>query len=222
MRFVAGDGLGGIAAMLLALMLLAPPQGAAQSASPAATPPNSASTAVTGAKALAGAVLGLASHESGHMVLDLSFKANPGIRKVSFAGIPFFAITHDTVSDGREFAISAVGFWMQHASSEVLLIRRPNLRHERAPVAKGVLAFNTLTSVIYAGAAVARTGPNERDTRGMAVTARIAEPWIAPVILGPAALDAARYFKPDSRVLRWSSRAAKLGGLLLMARAVGH
>lgn len=208
--------------MLLALLLLAPTQGAAQSASPTTTPPNPASTVVTGAKILAGAVLGLAIHESGHVALDLAFKANPGVQKVSFAGIPFFAITHDAVSDGREFAISSVGFWMQHASSEVLLTRRPNLRHERAPVAKGMLAFNTLTSVMYAGAAVARTGPNERDTRGMAVTARIAEPWIAPVILGPAALDAARYFKPESRVLRWSSRAAKVGGLLLMARAAGH
>ncbi len=222
MRIVGGDGFGGVATIPLALMLLAPSQVAAQSTSPAATPPNSASTVVTGAKVLAGAALGLAIHESGHVALDLAFKANPGVRKVSFAGMPFFAITHDPVSDGREFAISSVGFWMQHASSEMLLIRRPNLRHERAPVAKGLLAFNTLTALMYAGAAVARTGPSERDTRGMAVTTRIAEPWIAPVILGPAALDAARYFKPESRVLRWSSRAAKLGGLLLMARAVGH
>jgi hypothetical protein len=57
-----------------------------------------------------------------------------------------------------------------------------------------LLAFNVLTSVAYAGAAFTRSGPAERDTRGMAVTARVAEPWIGAVILTPAALDAARYF----------------------------
>ena len=39
---------------------------------------------------------------------------------------------------------------------------------EHAPFAKGVLAFNVAASAAYAGAAFARTGPYERDTRGMA------------------------------------------------------
>ena len=68
----------------------------------------------------------------------------------------------------REFVISSAGFWAQHAVSEYLLTRQPALRDEHAPVLKGILAFNVLTSVAYSGAAFARTGPNERDTRGMA------------------------------------------------------
>jgi hypothetical protein len=41
---------------------------------------------------------------------------------------------------------------------------------------------------------------------------------VAPVILVPAALDAVRYFKPHSRAIVWASRAAKIGGLLLIIR----
>ena len=67
--------------------------------------------------------------------------------------IPFFAITHEPVTPLKEFTISSAGFWVQHAGSEYLLSRRPNLRGEHAPVAKGLLAFNVLTSVMYAGAA---------------------------------------------------------------------
>ena len=126
----------------------------------------------------AGAALGLGLHESGHLVLDEAFGAHPGVRKVSAGFIPFFAITHEPVSPLKEFTISSAGFWVQHAGSEILLMRRPNLRDEHAPFAKGLLAFNVLTSVMYAGAAFARTGPAERDTRGMAVSADIAEPWI--------------------------------------------
>ena len=55
--------------------------------------------------------------------------------------------------------ISSAGFWVQHGTNEWLLTRRPNLRRERAPFAKGVLAFNVLASMAYAGAALARTGP---------------------------------------------------------------
>jgi hypothetical protein len=84
---------------------------------------------------------------------------------------------------------------------------------------KGVLAFNVLASVAYAGAAFARTGPDQRDTRGMAISARVPEPWIGAMILGPAALDAARYYKPDVGWLRWASRAAKVSGVVLIVRA---
>jgi hypothetical protein len=173
------------------------------------------------AQFLAGGALGLALHESGHVVLDVAFGASPGVRKVSAGFIPFFAITHQHVSPVREFAISSAGFWVQHAGSEVLLSRRPNLRHEHAPVAKGLLAFNVLTSAVYAGAAFARRGPIERDTHGMAVSANAPEPWIGVSILAPAALDAARYYRPRSRWLPWASRASKLGGALLILKAAG-
>ena len=176
-------------------------------------------TAVSAMKVVAGAALGLVLHESGHLLFDVAFDADPGTRRVSYAGIPFFAITHQPVSPAREFTISSAGFWVQHGTSELLLTRRPRLRQEHAPLVKGILAFNVLTSVVYAGAAFARTGPGERDTRGIAVSARIAEPWVGIAVLGPATLDPARYFKPESRALRWASRAMKVGGGLLLVRA---
>ena len=168
---------------------------------------------------LAGAAAGLAMHEAGHVAAGVSVGAAPGVRKVSFGGIPFFAITHRTVSPAREFVISSAGFWAQHASSEILLTRAPNLRATRAPFAKGLLAFNALTSAAYAGAAFTRVGPDERDTRGMAVAARLREPWIGGVVLAPAMLDAARYYKPEMRWLRWASRASKVAGVWLVLRA---
>jgi hypothetical protein len=47
------------------------------------------------------------------------------------------------------------------------------------------------------------------------------EPWIGVIVLAPAVLDAARYYRPDSRVLQWTSRAAKVGGVLLIFKAAG-
>lgn len=108
---------------------------------------------------------------------------------------------------------------MQHAGSEVLLSRRPNLRDEHAPLAKGLLAFNVLTSFMYAGAAFTRGGPAERDTNGMAQASKLAEPWIGVAILSPALFDGARYYRPQSRALRWASRSAKIAGALLVLKA---
>ena len=171
------------------------------------------------AKFLAGAALGLGLHESGHVVLDVAFGASPGVRKVSAGFIPFFAITHHDVSPVREFAISSAGFWVQHATSEALLSRRPDLRSEHAPIAKGLLAFNVLTSVMYAGTAFVRHGPVQRDTRGMAISAGVPEPWIGVSLLVPATLDGARYFRPRSPWLRWTSRASKVAGAMLIVKA---
>jgi hypothetical protein len=169
---------------------------------------------------VAGAALALGAHEGGHLVLDVAFDADPGVRRVDFHGIPFFAITHRAgLSPAKEFAISSAGFWVQHAGSEWLLSRRPRLRDERAPLAKGLLAFNVLASGAYAGAAFFRTGPVERDTRGMALGADVDERWIGVAILAPAALDAWRYFRPESRAAVWLSRAAKAGGAALILRA---
>ncbi|MEO6235716.1 MAG: hypothetical protein ABIQ52_01890 [Vicinamibacterales bacterium] len=168
---------------------------------------------------LAGAAVGLGAHESGHLLFDGLFKADPGIRKVSFHGLPFFAITHKSgLSPRREFTIDSAGFWVQEATNEWILSRRPRLRRERAPLVKGVFAFNVLASASYAGAAFARTGPVERDTRGMADSLRWKEPYIGVLILLPAVLDTLRYFHPDARWAAWGSRAAKLGGVALIAR----
>jgi len=174
------------------------------------------------ARFFAGAALGLGFHESAHLIADEAFRANPGVRKVSAGFIPFFAITHEPVTPTKEFIISSAGFWAQHIGTEITLAKHPQLRDEHAPVLKGLLAFNVVTSVIYAGAAFARHGPVERDTRGIAVSADVDEPWIGVTVLAPAVLDAARYYRPTSRTLRWASRAAKVGGTLLIFRAAGR
>ncbi len=186
------------------------------SAAPASTTEHRVTSAL---KFLGGGAIGLGAHESGHLLFDGIFNAHPGIKKVSFHGLPFFAITHDPeVSRRREFIIDSAGFWVQEATNEVLLSRRPNLRREHAPFTKGVFAFNVLASVSYAGAAFARTGPVERDTRGMADAIRWKEPYVGLLILLPAILDVVRFYDPEARWAMWGSRAAKLGGVVLLAR----
>jgi len=180
----------------------------------------SAQTFAETAKLIGGAAVGLAVHESAHVVTDYAAGVPPGLKKVSFGTIPFFAITHDRVTPTREFVISSAGFWAQHAFSEYLLVAHPELRSEHAPLLKGALAFNVLTSIAYSGAAFARTGPNERDTRGMALSAGVDEPVIGAVILAPAVLDSMRYFGVNNRWVVWGSRAAKIGGALLIVKSV--
>lgn len=168
---------------------------------------------------LGGMVVGLVAHESGHLLFDAIFDADPGIKRVEFHGIPFFAITHrNDLSPRQEFTISSAGFWVQEATNEWLLTKRPGLRREQAPFAKGVFAFNIGASAMYSFAAFARTGPPERDTRGMAESARIDERWIGAVVLAPALFDTWRYFDPDSRWAVWLSRASKVGSVLLVLR----
>jgi hypothetical protein len=168
-----------------------------------------------------GAAVALGAHEMGHVIFDVAFGASPGLQKVSFGGIPFFAITHPPVSPAREFTISSAGFWVQHATDEILL-RNADLRAQHAPFLKGMLAFNVLASVAYAGAAFARVGPLERDTRGMAISADVDEPVIGALILAPAVFDAWRYYAPDARWAKWSSRAVKVAGALLVIRAAAR
>ena len=163
--------------------------------------------------------VGLVAHEGGHLLFDAIFDADPGIKRVEFHGIPFFAITHQTGLEPREeYTISAAGFWVQEATNEWLLTARPRLRYQHAPFAKGVFTFNIGASAMYSVAAFARTGPPERDTRGMAEASRIDERWIGAVVLAPAVFDTWRYFKPDSRWPVWLSRAAKVGSVLLVLR----
>jgi hypothetical protein len=170
------------------------------------------------ARFFGGAATAFVAHESGHVFFDLVFSADPGIKRVEFHDIPFFAISHDPVSPRQEFVISSAGFWVQEGIDEWLLTTRPALRRSRAPFAKGLLAFNIGASVAYAGAAFARTGPPERDTLGMARSARIDERWVGALILAPAVLDGWRYLDPDARWPVWLSRANKAGGVLLVFR----
>jgi hypothetical protein len=183
------------------------------------SPSTSEERATSALKFLGGGAVGLLAHESGHLLFDGLFDANPGLKKVSFHGIPFFAITHDSgLSPRRELIIDSAGFWVQEATNEIILSRRPNLRRESAPFLKGWVAFNVLASVTYAGAAFARTGPVERDTRGMADALRWKEPYVGLLILIPAILDAVRYYDPGARWAVWGSRAGKIAGVVVIAR----
>jgi hypothetical protein len=167
---------------------------------------------------LTGALVGLAIHETGHVMFDLAFDAKPRVKGVRFGPFPFFAITHRDVSPRREAVISSAGFWMQEATSEWLLVRRPPLRARHAPFGKGVLAFNVLNSVGYGIVAFARAGPPERDTRGIADGSGVDERGIGAIVLAPAMLDAYRYFRPDARWATWASRAAKIGSLAVVMK----
>lgn len=170
-------------------------------------------------KFLAGAAAALAAHEAGHVVFDLVFDAEPGLKKVSFAGIPFFAITHRSgLSPRREVTISSAGFWEQHAGNEWLLRSDRQLRRSHAPFAKGVFAFNVLSSVAYSGAAFTRQGPIERDTRGIADSLGVSERWIGALILAPAILDVIRYVQPEAKWARWGSRSAKVAMVALVIK----
>ncbi len=168
---------------------------------------------------LAGGAIAFAAHESAHVAFDLAFGAGPGLEGVDFHGIPFFAITHHSdVSDRQRYVIASAGFNIQHLGNEWLLSRTPDLRRRPFPLEKGILAFNLLTSLGYAGAAFARTGPLQRDTRGISMGQGVDERWVGLLVLAPALLDGYRYIRPKARWARWSSRAVKLGMILLAIR----
>jgi len=207
---------------MLLLLAILPIRVAAQSNSTDDTlqlPPADEHRVVATVKFLTGAALGLALHEGGHLMFDAAFDARPRIAGVKFGPFPFFAITHrGDLAPRREFTISSAGFWMQDLSSEWLLTKRPSLRDARAPMAKGLLAFNVLNSAGYACVAFARAGPFERDTRGIASSIGVDERAVAALVLAPAVLDAIRYVKPDARWAKWTSRAAKVASVLLVVK----
>jgi hypothetical protein len=202
--------------LVICLVFLPVAAGAQNPVTSLAAQPNG-NAAVNTVKFLAGGVLALAMHESGHLIFDAAFDAQPRIKRVQFGPFPFFAITHRSdLSPRREFTVSSAGFWVQNGTSEALLTRHPDLRHEHAPVSKGILAFNILTSIGYGTVALAKAGPFERDTRGMAI--RTDERAIGVIVMTPAVFDAIRYFKPEARWAVWASRAAKVGTVLLVVR----
>lgn len=175
------------------------------------------STASATGAFLLGAGSALAAHEGGHLLFDAIFDAHPQIVKVSYHGIPFFAITHEPgLSDRKEYVIDTAGFWVQEAANEMLLDRHPDLRHEHAPYLKGAFAFNVLASVVYAGAAFGRTGPVYRDTRGMARALHWKEPAVGVLVLLPAIFDTMRFYHPAAAWAVWGSRTSKLAGGVLV------
>lgn len=186
-------------------------------AAPAAAQERSGSG--TFGRVLLGGAAGLALHEGGHLLANWAFEEKVVVRKVDYKGIPFFALSHaNDLSPRREFIVSSAGFWAQFLYSEQILTHHPDLRHERSPLRKGMLTFHVVTSLMYAGAAFGKTGPVERDTRGMAYSRRIDERWIGVILLVPAILDTYRYFHPGAGWAVWTSRGAKLGSVALVLR----
>jgi hypothetical protein len=170
-------------------------------------------------RVLLGGAAGLALHEGGHLLANWAFESKVVVRKVDYKGVPFFALSHaNNLSPRREFIVSSAGFWAQFLFSEQILTHHPDLRHERSPLRKGMLTFHVVTSLMYAGAAFGKTGPVERDTRGMAYSRRIDERWIGALLLVPAILDTYRYFHPEAGWATWTSRGAKLGAVALVIR----
>jgi hypothetical protein len=168
---------------------------------------------------LGGAAAALGLHEGAHVFFDVLFDAHPGLKKVDFHGIPFFAIVHESgLPHRKEFVIDSAGFWMQEAGDDLILSKRPGLRDDHAPFLKGMVAFNVLASAAYAGAAFARTGPFERDTRGMADSLRWKEPFVGALILAPAILDAVRYYQRNPKWAMWASRGMKVFSVVLVFR----
>ncbi len=206
-----------VACLLIAAVAARP--AAAQAPDPDDRAQPNGQRAVNTVKFLAGGGAAFLMHEGGHLLFDVAFDAHATIKAVHFGPLPFFAVTpRGDLSPRREFAIAAAGFWVQEGTSEWLLTRRPSLRREHAPFAKGALAFNVLTSIGYAAVGFAKAGPPERDTRGMATALDIDERAIAAVVLAPALLDAYRYLDPEVRWSAWASRAAKAASVLLVVR----
>jgi len=204
-----------ITALAIALLVTAVPATAA--AQTVARPGRAAALKKT-SLFLSGAAAGLGVHESGHVLFGAILGGHPSVARIDYGPVPFFAIHHDDVTRRREFVISSAGFWMQHAGSEWLLSKRPHLKDERAPFAKGVLTFNIATSVVYSVSAFGRFGPPERDPRSMAASLGrrgVPEPVVGAMILAPALLDWYRFEHADASAARWASRGAKLAAVLL-------
>lgn len=163
-----------------------------------------------------GAFVALLGHEAGHYVANWSIGSHPYIKSVNYGPIPFFTIEPNRTLNKREHYITAsAGFTGQHIVNEWLLTRHPNLKDEDKPFLKGLAAFNFWLTVGYAATAFAGTGPDERDTKGMADSIGWNEPYIGALILVPTALDTYRYKHPDAKWAKTASRVSKLAIVLL-------
>ncbi len=168
---------------------------------------------------LGGALGALVIHESGHYAMDLALGTDPYVKRVDAAGIPFFAVTYrKAVTPRQEYAIAAAGFWMQHGMAEAILAKYPHVWREAPTAIKGAFAFHLATSLLYAYAALAKSGPPERDTLGMAHGLNTSERWVGLAVLLPAALDLYRSLHPNVPWAAWSSRGVKIGFVFALTR----
>ena len=162
-------------------------------------------------RGLSGVGLGFGLHEGGHLLANAFFQSGPYLKPVKGAGIPFFAISHRKVLPSwQEAVVASSGLWTQFALAETILTRTADLRRQRAPVQKGILAFHISLSVLYGIAGLGQWGPPERDTRGIAVGLGMNERWVGLTVLAPGVLDAYRYYRSTSSWAGWLSRVAKV------------
>lgn len=168
---------------------------------------------------LGGALVALVIHESGHYAMDRALGTDPYLKRVDTAGIPFFAVSYrKEVTPRQEYAIASAGFWMQHGMAEAILAKYPRVWQEAPTAVKGAFAFHLVTSLIYAYAALAKSGPPERDTLGMARGLAINERWIGAAVILPAALDLYRSFHPNNPWATWGSRGIKIGFVFALTK----
>jgi len=175
---------------------------------------------------IAGGAAGFVLHESAHVLVAESFNLHPHVGTRS-KPVPFIVIRYDLItfkdssgethyldrngtpiSDGaqKKFAIASAGINSQNLTSELILTLDPNIREERRPFLKGVLAFDILTSMGYA--VFGRLDP-DGDLKGMSDASGINNVAIAGLVFLPAAIDLYRYYYPDSVWAPWAARGAK-------------
>ena len=163
---------------------------------------------------LAGGAVGLAAHESGHLLLHGVLRRRSGLRQGRVPRHPVLRDHPQRICRRARSSRSSAGFWVQQATNEWLLTPRPHLRDERAPFAKGVFAFNVLASVALCrrGVRAHRTDRARHARHGDVVANRRAVD--RRVSCSPASSIRWRYFHPDARWAVWASRAVKVGGVL--------
>ncbi|MCL5105249.1 MAG: hypothetical protein M1133_14220 [Armatimonadetes bacterium] len=167
-----------------------------------------------------GAFVALLGHETGHLITNYAMDTDPYTKPVHYGPIPFFTIEPGRRLNPHEHYITAsAGFNAQGLIDEWLLTSHPNLREEDKPFLKGMATFSFWLTVGYAATAFAGTGPNERDTKGMADALGWNERWVGAMILAPAVLDTYRYNHPDAKWARTASRLSKLIMIGLAANA---
>lgn len=166
-----------------------------------------------------GAFAAFLGHETGHLITNYSLGTDPYLTGVHYGPIPFFTIEPGRYLSPHEHYITAsAGFNAQNIIDEWLLTTHPNLSRENQPFLKGLASFNFWLTVGYAASAFTGTGPNERDTKGMADALGWNERWVGAMILVPAALDTYRYKHPDSK---WAVAASRLSKLIIIGLAAG-
>ena len=167
-----------------------------------------------------GAFVGLLSHETGHLIANCAQDTDPFLMSVHYGFIPFFTIEPGRrLTNHEHYLTSSAGFNAQHLTNEWLLVKHPRLRDEDEPFLQGLATFNFWLTMGYAATAFARSGPNERDTKGMADSLGWNETYVGLLILTPTILDTYRYQHPDCKWARTASRLSKLLAIGLAAKA---